>query len=111
MTASAKRSWTRIQSQAIGFAFDRLAECPHSSAEVGALAFDYAKSLPSGHSRKCHNARNEPKAMQDIRNIVSHASEPLNPIRLGFFAYDPEGHSLALTELGRRTWEAFKRKE
>lgn len=111
MTASGDGGWTPIQSQAIRFAFDRLEKSPHSSAAVGELAFDYAKSLPSGHSRKCHNARKEPKAMQDIRNIVSNASEPLSPVRLGFFAYDPEGHRLALTELGRKKWEAFKKKE
>jgi hypothetical protein len=107
MNTNGKRRWTPIQTQAIRFVFEQLARKPHSRAEVGELAFEYAKSLPPGHSRKCHNSRGEPKAMQDIRNIVSHATEPTNPIQLGFFDYDPVSHTLALTELGLRQWKIW----
>ena len=85
MTTNRKGPWTPIQSQANRFVFKRLEKNPYSRIAVGELAFDYVKSLPPEHSRKGHNSRKEPKAMQDIRNIVSHAVEPTNPIRLGLF--------------------------
>ena len=110
MQSTRKPRWTPIQRNAILFVLKRLHEAPLQPREVGALANDYAKSLPRGHDRLKTNSRFEPCALQDIRNIVSHSNEGDNPIRLGLIIHDFDAHTLSLSDKGRNLMDGIARK-